>query len=428
MSAAGIAALMWMVGALSARYGIPPGPAFNRAVSALKETAVAPQRFYRASHDFNGAKIADAAAMAPGATLVTSYFPDRDWGTGVRLIDANGNTLHDWPIDLTKMLPNRTDYQDYVHGSYLFPNGDILFNVEYAGLVRMDRCGTVLWQNDTFGAHHSVSAAADGNFWISGNRTRSDDAEGRTYLSSYPLMIPPINEDLFVKVSPDGEVLKSINSIEVLYKNGLQSVIVKMARGKVVDSGDRRGISGDVFHVNDVEELSPEMAPAFPMFEAGDILVSLRQLHMVMVVDPDDLRVKWYTITTSISQHDPDFMADGRIGIFDNNLDFTQRGTNSGGSRVVAVDPKTGAEEVLYPNGGAATFFSEYSGKWQALPNGNRLITIAREGRALEVTAAGKTVWEWIAPLYGSDRVPEVMEATRYDIPAETIAGWTCPG
>ena len=419
---------MWMVGALSTRFGVPPGPTFNRAVTALRETAVAPQGFYVTCNDFNGAKVSDAAAMSPGVTLVTSYFPDRDWRAGVRLIDAEGKTLHNWPIDLTKMLPGRTDDQDYIHGSYVFPNGDILFNVEYAGVVRMDRCGTVLWQNDSFGSHHSVYPAEDGGFWLSGNVTWRDDAEGKDYFDAYALMVPPINEDLFVKVSPDGEVQKSISATEVLYKNRMQSVIVKMARGKVIDTGDRRGISGDVFHVNDVEELSAEMAPAFPMFDAGDILVSLRQLHMVMVVDPDDLRVKWYTITTSISQHDPDFMADGRIGIFDNNLDFTKRGSNSGGSRVVAVDPTTGAEEVLYPNGGAPPFFSEYSGKWQALPNGNRLITIAREGRALEVTAGGKTVWEWITPLYGSDRVPELMEATRYDIPAEVISGWTCPG
>jgi Arylsulfotransferase (ASST) len=427
VSVAGFAALMWMVGALSARFGVPPGPAFNRAIMSLRETAVAPQRFYVKSHDFNGAKTTDAAAMAPGLTLVTSYFPDRNWGPGVRLIDAEGNVLHDWPIDLTKILPNRTDDQDYVHGSHLFPNGDILFNVEYAGVVRMDRCGKVLWQNDTFGSHHSVEPVPDGTFWLSGNTTWNDDAEGRSFYEAYPLMVPPIHEDFFVKISPEGEVLKSISSVEVLYRNKMQSVIVKMARGRVIDSGDRRGISGDVFHLNDVEELTSEMAPAFPMFEPGDILVSLRQLHMVMVVDPDDLRVKWHTITTSISQHDPDFMADGRIGIFDNNLDFSQRGTNSGGSRIVAVDPKTGQEEVLYPNGSAPSFFSEYSGKWQALPNGNRLITVSREGRALEVTATGDTVWEWISPLYGSDRVPEVMEATRYDIPEATIAGWTCP-
>ena len=418
----------WVAGALSARFGVFPYPAFNRVLNTLRDAVATPDRFHRAVHDFEGVRITKPDRIAPGFTLITTYFPDKDWHAGIRLIDRDGKVVHDWNLDFSAILPGRQPQQDFVHGSQLLPNGDIIFNVAFAGLVRLDRCSNLVWQNEDIDAHHSVAPAADGGFWVSGNITRDDNAAGLEYLKQFQILNAPIYEDTFVKVSPEGEVLKEISSIDVLYRNNLQRLLTKMGRGKIAETGARKGFSGDIFHLNDIEELSPEMAAEYPLFEAGDIVVSLRQLHAVMVVDPDDLRVKWYTITATISQHDPDFIGDGWIGIFDNNLDLTRRGTVGGGTRILAVRPHTGEEKVLYPVGSAGPIYTDYGGKWQLLPNGNYLLTIAREGRALEVTAQGDTVWEWVTPRYGTEDIPEVLEATRYDIPAETIAGWTCEG
>jgi Arylsulfotransferase (ASST) len=420
----GICVIMWLFGALSARFGVFPYPALNRAVLDLRDNFVAPDRFYRSDNPFEGVRVADPARVAPGVTLLTTAFPEHDWTPGVRLIDRDGKILHEWPLDYGTIAPGRSKDTNYVHGIYMFPNGDLLFNVEYAGPVRIDRCGKVLWQNREVRGHHSVSPASDGTFWVSGSTVIDDDDAGRAYLKPYKIFGAPLFGDRFVNISADGEVLASISAIEVLDKNGLQQVIAKMARGRTTS----RSIAGDVFHLNDVEELSPAMAPAYPMFSAGDLLVSLRQLHLVMVVDPDDLKVKWYDYTTAVSQHDPDFLGDGRIGIFDNNLDYTGDGSFAGGTRIVAVDPVSGATETLYPRSEAGQFFTEYSGKWQHLPNGNLLITSAREGRAFEATPEGEIVWEWASPKFEGTHVPEIMEATRYDIPVETIAGWTCPG
>ncbi len=365
--------------------------------------------------------------MAPGVTLLTSYFPEHNWTTGLRLIDREGKVLHEWLFDLDEILPDHKPYQDYVHGSYLFPNGDVIFNVEFAGLVRLDRCGKLLWRNTEFRGHHSVSRAADGNFWVSGNRIWPDTTEGRAHLEKYKILRAPVYEDLLVKVSPEGRVLKTISMIDVIYSNGLTRMLTKMGRGKVINSGDNKGLSDDILHLNDVEELSPAMAAAYPLFEAGDLLVSLRQLHALVVLDPDDERVKWYSYTSTAMQHDPDFIGGGWIAAFDNNFDYTPRGTLNGGSRILAVRPETGEEKVLFPMEGAAPIFSEFGGKWQLLSNGNYLLTIAREGRALEVTPRSETVWEWGAQTTAAGYVPEIMEATRYDLSPADIAKWTCP-
>lgn len=422
----GCVALVWLAGALFARFGVFPYPALDRAIGQLKATVIASGKYHPKIYDFAGARTTLPDRVAPGVTLVTTYWPDNGWKTGIRLIDRDGAVLYEWRFDLDEILPDREPYQDYVHGSYLFPNGDVIFNVEYAGLVRLDRCGKLLWRNTEFRAHHSVSRAADGNFWVSGNRIWPDTPKGRADLDKYQILRAPIYEDLLVKVSPEGKTLKTISLIDVIYDNGLTRMLAKMGRGAVVSSGDRKGLTGDFLHLNDVEELSPEMAAQYPLFEAGDLVISLRQLHALIVLDPDTGRVKWQTYTSTAMQHDPDFIGGGWIAAFDNNLDYTARGTLNGGSRILAVRPDTGEEKVLYPVNGAAPFFSEFGGKWQFLPNGNYLLTIAREGRALEVTPRGETVWEWVAQATSAGYVPEVMEATRYDISPAAIGKWTC--
>ena len=59
-----------------------------------------------------------------------------------------------------------------------------------------------------------------------------------------------------------------------------------------------RRTSGDLFHLNDVEALSNSIADQYPLFETGDLLISLRDLHLVFVMDPITEIVKWYTTAT----------------------------------------------------------------------------------------------------------------------------------
>ena len=81
----------------------------------------------------------------------------------------------------------------------------------------------------------------------------------------------------------------------------------------------------------------------------GDLLVSLRTPSLVFVVDPTSLEVKWTASTPFLHQHDPDFVGDGWIGVFDNNQDPTPRGTMLGGSRIVALSPSIDSMKTLFP-------------------------------------------------------------------------------
>jgi hypothetical protein len=372
-----------------------------------------PDRLMPAVHDFSGVRRHEGAAMQPGTTLITSYFPENDWHAGARLIDADGRILHSWKIDPEAIFGRRMNLP-YIHGSHLFPNGDLLVSFEFIGLTRVTSCGEPVWSLSSPVSHHSVSMDADGSFWVSANRTLTGP-EGRTE-RMLQAMSYPIYEDLLLHVSADGEVLQTISMIEVFEKNRLDDLFVRMGRN----------LAGDIFHLNDVEPLSPDMAASYPMFAAGDLVVSLRDLHTVLVLDPATLKVKWYTFSDTIYQHDADFFGDGWIGIFDNRFDATERGTILGGSRILAVRPHTGERKVLFPTGASPPFYTKWSGKWQKLGNGNLLLTEARAGRALEVTSGGAPVWEWVIEPYDADSIAEVMEATRYPVTADMVAGWDC--
>jgi len=168
------------------------------------------------------------------------------------------------------------------------------------------------------------------------------------------------------------------------------------------------------------------MAEDYPLFEAGDLLVSLRNADLVFVLDPETRRVEWHASDPFIHQHDPDFMGDGRIGVFDNNQDGTVRGDMLGGSRIVVVEPGANSTEVLFPTPRSEPLYSRIRGKWQRLRNGNLLITEATAGRVVEVAPDGHTVWDWVAKPYLDDAVAQVSEGTRYDLAATDVASWPC--
>jgi hypothetical protein len=205
---------------------------------------------------------------------------------GLKLIDRQGNVLHEWLGDReyifqqNEMLYERGDPRlTDVHGSTLLPGGDVVFNFEYVGMVRLNSCGEVQWSLAE-GNHHSISQAEDGSFWVPGvsrgKRTRSEQ-----FPDGYP-GLGGVSRDRILYVSAQGEVTKDILVLDVLYQNGLERYIAKMAS------------TSDVTHLNDVEPLSSADAEEYPLFKAGDLAMSLRATNLVFVFDPDAKTVKWH--------------------------------------------------------------------------------------------------------------------------------------
>lgn len=380
------------------------------------------------TYDRAGVSVVSPDKVQPGVTLLqSSWEKNGEWKQGLKLIDRKGHTVHEWRPKLEEIFPNppglrgRGIARRMLHGSYLFPNGDVLVNVEYIGTARLDACGQVLWRLQE-GGHHSIARAQDGTFWIS-STSQSLRTKTESHPNGFPGLDDPVWLDQITHVTGDGEVLRSFNVLDILYANDLQRFIVKANQPEAETDGPR---SRDLTHLNDVEPLSSTIADEYPLFEAGDLLVSLRNIHLVLVVDPDSGTVKWHASVPFIQQHDPDYIGGGWIGVFDNNEDFTRRGTMLGGSRIVTLQPHTDSMKVVFPTQHSAPFYTPIQGKWQQLENGNLLLTEAKAGRVVEVTPEGQTVWEWVKKPYSASEVPAVKEGSRYDLTRGDIASWPC--
>jgi hypothetical protein len=378
-------------------------------------------------YDRQGVRIPDSSAMQPGLTFVNSLWKGADrWYPGFKLINRRGETVHRWRVDRAALFPDSIDRrgdptQQILHGSELLPNGDVVFNVDYVGTVRIDACGDIQWQLP-LGNHHSVDRAEDGTFWIPGT-SESRRLTTDRYPDGFVGLDDPIWMDRIHRVSEGGTVLRTINVPEALYANDLQRYIVKAYEPQAEQD---EPTANDITHLNDVEPLSPSMADEYPLFEAGDLLVSLRKIDLVFVLDPDSETVKWHVSDPLIQQHDPDFIGNGWIGIFDNNMDFTKRGKMLGGSRIVAVQPHTDSVDIRFPTSRSAPFYTDATGKWQQLRNGNMLLTESKAGRVVEVAPDGRTVWEWIIQPYNASKVSRISQAVRHDLTPEEVADWPC--
>lgn len=387
-----------------------------RQLGALPQPIDPQQHRFPARHPFSGVR--SVGARGDDLILLSSFWSDRGGAPGVRVIDRKGTVRHEWILDVPKLFAG-VRYEDvgprYVHGAHLFENGDLLCNVEYLGLLRLDPRGQVVWRLDRR-THHSVTRTERGDFWVCGARwIEPDEAALR-----FPGLEAPLWDEQALLVSERGEVQREVSVLQAVFDSPYRALLWS------TQYAPRPLPRHDLMHLNDVEELPSALAASYPLFAAGDLLVSMRFLNLVAVLDGEGKRVKWAAGGQFLEQHDPDFLGDGKISVYDNRTDWTVDGSRCGGSRLVAVTPHTGASEPIYPRAGVVPergFYSLHGGKAQALADGGWLVTEPSAGRVFEINAAGKVVWEWVQQSDG-DLVAEVLEGTRYAPTPQMVSAW----
>jgi Arylsulfotransferase (ASST) len=288
------------------------------------------------------------------------------------------------------------------------------FNFDYKGLVKMGKCGKVIWQlpEET---HHSIYEDDSGNLWIG---VRRSIVEPR---ADVPKVAAPFLDELIVEISPNGEILQEIALLDVIVNSKYEGVL--FANGR--DDVNRWGGDGSVeMHMNDIEVLGAAQAEQFTIFKEGDIMASLRNLNWIVIIDPDTKLIKWSKVGPYLRQHDPDFLENGKISVFDNRRD-NALGVMLGGSRILELDPVTQDVSTLYESDTSNFFFTDGLGKHQHLPNRNILITEGEAGRAFEVTPEGEVVWSYINR-WDEDEIAWITEATRYPMHYAAFAEEEC--
>ena len=227
-----------------------------------------------------GTRVLEPEKMKPGLVLVSSQWEDDDgWDSELRIIDRKGKVLHRWEIDREKVFQGgisqrRQPTETSVHGSHLSENGDVFVNLSYVGMIKINSCGDVVWELGE-GNHHGMTQADDGSFWtpaVSDNRRTSTPA----YPNGFPGLDEPIWMDQLLHISENGDVIDRINLLDVLKKNGLADHIVKGSKYNYKDP----------LHINDVNYLSKSISNEYPLFGEGDMLLSLRNPNLLLVLEP----------------------------------------------------------------------------------------------------------------------------------------------
>ncbi len=324
------------------------------------------------------------------------------------VINGNGETIHQWDLDIFRHWPSPDNAPPYnwpkqlpgalIHGAVVQENGDLIFNYTLFGLMRVDICAEPVWKLKGYITHHSVQENENGDMWVSGRLIH--DQKPLDWLPNHQ---PPFKEEFALKVSPQGKLLEAISIPRILQENGYHGLLYLSSKM------DMPLVSGDMMHLNDVEEFPQSMTPG--TFGPGDIMVSLRNMSTVFVFNKTTRKIKYISTGEVFRQHDPDFVDGDHISIFNNDIISDDPSKES--SKIVIFSVKDNTKKIVFPTAGE-TLFSRTQGKHQWLPNGNLLITEARNGRAIEIDVEGNVVWEYINYL-ANGNVGIILEATRLD-------------
>ncbi|NES70134.1 MAG: hypothetical protein F6K24_35435, partial [Okeania sp. SIO2D1] len=259
----------------------------------------------------------DIAQPYEGLNLVTKITSDNN--ITAEIIDSQGKIVHKWDINWFEMWPNPDHLPEkllpkekpgtQIHGAVVMENGDLVFNFEYCGLIRIDREGKVVWRLPYI-THHSIHRHDDGNLWVSGLNYRTE----RT--PELPHLTPPFFEDTILEVSPEGDILREWSVAKILRNNGYAGLLHPNPIGNFKLKLNNHK-SKDLLHLNDVEPFPLKMQEG--IFKKGDVMVSPRDINTVFVFNTDTEKIKTVITGKFINQHDPDFVDGNTISVFDNN-------------------------------------------------------------------------------------------------------------
>lgn len=346
----------------------------------------------------------EPARIMPGLTLVSYVAADKR--QAIEIIDAQGATVHKWDTNWFDLWPDATHLADEIapkappgavlNGVLLMDNGDVIFNFDACGLVRLDACGEVVWRVP-LRTHHSLCLDGEGDIWTSVRYTRKEPIPGLTN------HVPWFEDYTIVELSPEGRTLREVSLFTLLRENDLEGLLYLSAR-----DDNNTEVTGDTLHVNDVEIFPATMTPGF--FQPGDVMVSLRNINTIAVFGADLHTLRYVATGRVVRQHDPDFVDGNTFSIYDNH----NRGRVEDGvqSRIVVVNAPTGDMRVAFAGKPELPFFSTIIGRHQWLENGNLLVVETTAGRVFEVGTDGKLIWEFIN-LVGPETVGLVSEGMR---------------
>jgi hypothetical protein len=402
----GLAILSFFFGVLVMEYQIPPYHLLRKAKTASIELLNWFDLINRNAKNEHPNKVtvernrlvstAGVGHRRDDEVIFTAMF--REDRFGLFLLDSNGQIIYRWKIPeavFSRAVSNERYKIGHDHmgpaGAHLFPNGDVVFNICWRALVLLDKDSSVVWYLDET-AHHRIFVDKDSNIFVCDRKLVEDEKE------ALPHMEVPYYDEGIICVSREGEVQGRISVLDAIYEGKYQGILLQ---GHELHP---KTTQADVMHLNDVEILGEAFCKHHPFANPGDIGVSLRTVDALAIIDKDSKKVKWSMCGPFLRQHDPDFLDDGTILIFDNREDtgivneinYVTEPQSFGYSRIIQIDPCTMTVLWCYEGTTENPFYTSIEGEQQLLSDQNVLVVETEKGRIFEVDRRSKAiVWEY---------------------------------
>ena len=364
---------------------------------------VTPGRWEPLRFEFIGTDaLADPILVTGGPAALSGYCPGAAGCLAVEYA-GRGEVVHAWPYrpdeianapaiaDLPyEVAPGfRFSRHTYPVGVSRYANGDLLvtFHIRHAfpyggGVARIDRDGRVVWYRRDY-SHHFPHLLDGDVALVPGMRIGEGPIRARfpmgkrrpwTLLCERPLL------DFVHVVDGEGRLLEEISVSDALAESPYGRVLLHYNQ------------TCDPTHLNYVHQVREDVGGVSGI-EAGDLVVSLRNLDAFGILDRDDRRLKRLVRGTFFRQHSVTHLAGTRFLMFDN-----QGGDGvHGPSRLLLVDVAEGTERTVFPNdttpGHLQDLFSGGGGHISVSPDRRRVLAVfPGEGRVVEVRLADGAV------------------------------------
>jgi hypothetical protein len=347
-----------------------------------------------------------------------------------RLIDMNGNVIHSWefggyPTEMIDpqtidgargVIGVQTSSVDFgaVHGQV--PGRVGIYANKEIGLV--DWQGNIIWQGGAKvpgGAlfqHHDWERLPNGHMLVLGRRRHAIAGFGTREMG----------DEVIYELDTDGNPIWTWTASQHLNELGFTREELHLVRASPFT---------DFFDFHSMRALGPNRwsSAGDTRFAPENILVSSRNANFIVIIERKSGRIVWrlgpdypsrnlmvkpdvtpQPVNQISGAHDVHMIAErlpgaGNILVFDNQSEAGYppvRLESLGGSRVLEIDPIT--KQIIWQYSSRSSqiaewrFYTPFAGSAQRLPNGNTLIDEGAQGRAIQVTADGEIVWEYISP------------------------------
>lgn len=342
-------------------------------------------------HDANFTQI-DKTFKDDGILLVSAYSKESSVST-VYLYDIRDNRkIWEWVPDPETiveaspslisakkngvLLPIHTRTLFRSQHPYLLEDGSIVLSGGDGPLARINACGKIVWVIDRQ-FHHSIEGFEDNLIVPIVSRNNQDNDIGKNY-----------RDDGYAIVTKEGKIIKETSIIDILKRGGYEGLLFGQS------------IRDDRIHLNDAEVISR----SDKYVKAGDIMLSARNLSTVFLYRPSRGEIVWLKTGPWLSQHDVDYLGNGKFAIFGNDVDAS--GGDFAGrknSNIYVYDMKNDRvykpyEAVFRDN----KLLSPTEGRQRILGNGDVFLEITARGELFRASSS-KLRWRYVHRISNSE-------------------------